>query len=48
MKMGGWKTDYVMKDVYRHAMEYKNKEAQKKASDEFKKILFNDESVTNP
>lgn len=48
MRMGGWKTDYVMKDVYRHAMEYKNKEAQKKASDEFKKILFNDESVTNP
>jgi len=29
MKMGGWKTDYAMKSVYRHAMEDKNREAQR-------------------
>lgn len=48
MRMGGWKTDHVMKDVYRHAMEYKNKEAQRKASDELKRVLLNEESMTNP
>ena len=29
MKMGGWETDYVMKGVYRHAMEDKNKQVQR-------------------
>lgn len=29
MKMGGWKTDYVMKKVYRDAFKDKNKEFQK-------------------
>lgn len=40
MKMGGWETDYVMKNVYRHAMQDKNKAAQKRASDELAKALF--------
>ena len=31
MRMGGWETDYVMKSVYRHAMEDKNKAAQRDA-----------------
>lgn len=46
MQMGGWKTDHVMKSVYRHAMESKKKEVQKAAADEMKKIMFGD-SVTN-
>ena len=29
MKMGGWKSDYVMKKVYRQALKDKNKEFQK-------------------
>lgn len=40
MKLGGWETDYVMKGVYRHAMADRNKEAQKKASDQLAKALF--------
>lgn len=40
MRMGGWETDYVMKGVYRHAMEDKNQEAQRKASEKLKNILF--------
>lgn len=31
MRMEGWETDYVMKSVYRHAMEDKNKAAQRDA-----------------
>ena len=30
MKMGGWKTDFVMKSVYRDALKDKNEEFQKK------------------
>lgn len=33
MKAGGWKTDYVMKKVYRDALRDKNKEMQIKAMD---------------
>ncbi len=40
MKMGGWETDHVMKSVYRHAMEDKNKTAQRKASKQLGNILF--------
>lgn len=47
MRMGGWKTDHIMKDVYRHAMQDKNREAQRKASEELKKVLLNDVSMTN-
>ena len=35
MRAGGWETDYVMKSVYRHAMEDKNKAAQREASQRF-------------
>ncbi len=40
MRMGGWETDYVMKGVYRHAMEDKNKERQREASEKLKNIIF--------
>ena len=40
MKFGGWETDYVMKNVYRHAMEDKSKESQRSASSQLGSILF--------
>ncbi len=40
MKFGGWETDYVMKGVYRHAMEDKNRKAQREAADKLENILF--------
>ncbi len=32
MRFGGWGTDYVMKGVYRHAMQDRNRDAQRKVS----------------
>ena len=29
MQMGGWKTERIMKSVYQHTMEDKNKEAER-------------------
>lgn len=40
MRMGGWETDYVMKGVYRHAMEDKNKAAQRDAARRLGNTLF--------
>lgn len=40
MKFGGWETDYVMKGVYRHAMEDKNRKAQREAADKLGNVLF--------
>lgn len=40
MRMGGWETDYVMKGVYRHAMEDKNKERQRKAAEQLQNAIF--------
>lgn len=40
MRAGGWETDYVMKNVYRHAMEDKNKAAQREASRKLGNTLF--------
>ncbi len=40
LEMGGWETDYVMKNVYRHTMKDKLKISQDKASDALSKILF--------
>lgn len=40
LEMGGWETDYVMKNVYRHTMKDKLKTSQDKASDALSKILF--------
>lgn len=40
MRAGGWETDYVMKNVYRHAMQDKNKAAQREASRKLGNTLF--------
>lgn len=40
MRAGGWETDYVMKGVYRHAMEDKNKAAQRDAARKLGNTLF--------
>lgn len=40
MLYGGWETDYVMKNVYRHSLEDKNKDAQRRASEKLKDALF--------
>lgn len=40
MRFGGWETDYVMKGVYRHAMEDKNRDAQRAAADKLGNTLF--------
>lgn len=40
LKMGGWETDYVMKGVYRHAMEDKENEAQRKAANKLGDMIF--------
>lgn len=40
MRFGGWETDYVMKGVYRHAMEDKNRNAQREASRKLGNTLF--------
>lgn len=39
MKMGGWKTDYVMKRVYRTTLSDVEKEEQKKLNDHFSKLM---------
>ena len=44
MKAGGWKTDYVMKKVYRNALRDKNKEMQQKATDG----IFGSDGGKNP
>lgn len=40
MRFGSWETDYVMKGVYRHAMEDKNKDAQRAAASKLGNTLF--------
>lgn len=40
MRMGGWETDYVMKGVYRHAMEDKNRERQREAARKLQGVIF--------
>lgn len=40
MKFGGWETDYVMKAVYRHAMDDKNRQAQRNAANKLRDALF--------
>lgn len=36
MRMGGWETDHIMKSVYRHSMEDKDKARQREISEKFK------------
>lgn len=38
LKMGGWRSDHVMKNVYRHSLQ--TKKAQQEASDKLSKSLF--------
>lgn len=40
MRMGGWETDYVMKGVYRHAMEDKNRERQREAARKLQGVIL--------
>ena len=40
MKFGGWETDHVMKEVYRHSMEDKNQKAQREAANKLGTVLF--------
>ena len=40
MKMGGWETDYVMKNVYRHAMKEHTQKLQEEASNKLASALL--------
>lgn len=40
MRMGGWKTDHVMKSVYRHSMMEKEENAKRDASEKLRGTLF--------
>ena len=40
IRMGGWETDHVMKRIYRHLMEDKNKKAQREAAGKLGNALF--------
>ena len=40
LQMGGWETDHVMKNIYRHAMADKNNEAQREAANKLSNVLF--------
>lgn len=41
LKMGGWRTDGVMKSVYRHAMMDKDEQAKREAAEKLRNALFN-------
>ena len=40
MRMGGWETDHVMKEVYRHSMEGRNRDAQRKIAEQLRGCLL--------
>lgn len=40
MRMGGWETDYIMKNVYRHSMIEKEVQAKREAAEKLRKTLF--------
>nr|WP_296439647.1 site-specific integrase [uncultured Acetatifactor sp.] len=40
IRMGGWETDHVMKRIYRHSMEDKDKARQREISERFKDALL--------
>lgn len=40
MRMGGWETDYVMKNVYRHSMIDKEEQAKREAARKLRDTLF--------
>lgn len=40
LKMGGWKSDHVMKTVYRHSMMDRDEQAKREAAEKLKSTLF--------
>ena len=40
LKMGGWKSDHVMKTVYRHSMMDRDEQAKREAAEKLKDALF--------
>ena len=40
LAMGGWETDYVMKTIYRHAMEENKKDSQQIAAEKLNEVMF--------
>lgn len=40
IRMGGWETNHVMKRIYRHSMEDKDKARQREISERFKDALL--------
>lgn len=40
MQAGGWKTDHILKSVYRHAQDGKKKELQEFAADYISEAVF--------
>lgn len=40
LKYGGWETDYVMKNIYRHSMQDNDLKAQRIAADKLEKSIF--------
>ena len=47
LQMGGWETDHVMKNVYRHAMADKNNAQQREAASKLSNVLFLRSVMTN-
>lgn len=46
MRMGGWETDHVMKSVYRHSMNAKNRDAQRKISEQLTGAIMEKENLS--
>lgn len=40
LKMGGWKSDHVMKTVYRHSMMDRDEQAKREAAEKLRSTLF--------
>ena len=40
LKMGGWKSDHVMKTVYRHSMMDRDEQAKREAAEKLNDALF--------
>ncbi len=40
LKMGGWETDHVMKNVYRHSMMDKEEQAKREAAEKLRRAFF--------
>lgn len=40
LRMGGWETDHMMKSIYRHSMEDRNNEAQRKIAERLRGVIL--------